>query len=1015
VTPEVWKRAKEVFSAALGLPEGDREAFLAAQQDAREIVNEVRSLLAAYDESPDFLENAASHPPAHLAARESASPYAGRRIGAWELVREIGQGGMGVVWEARRADQQYAQRAAVKLLRASLFSEQDARRFREERQILASLNHPSIARLLDGGMLEDGEPYLVMEYIDGLPLNSWCELHKPNLRQRIQLCLEICAAVEYAHRQLVIHRDLKPANILVDAGGTPKLLDFGIAKLVAEGGSYRVTTNLLTPECASPEQARGERMSTASDQFSLGVLLYQLLTGRHPFARPDASPIEALRAICEDEPRLPSSVAGNGGRELRGELDAILLQTLNKNPAARYPSVTAFAADLRAWLEGLPVSAIRQSWWRRSTKVILRYKALSAAIATAVLMLVTGIVVTSIEARRALHAEREALVQRDRAESAQQAAQLQRDRAVAAEKSAIVAEKAAAEDRNRAVSQSLRADNEAESAKAINAFLQNDLLAQASPDAQATPETKPDPDLKVRTALDRAAKRIQGRFANQPLVEASIRHTIGGSYFDLKLFTEAEGQIEREVEIRRKVQGETSPDTLLALEDLAEIYTEESKYPRAEELLRQVLRACNQTIGENAPRTLDTMVDIGSLSQFTGRFEEGESLLRRALAARERLYPGDSQKLVYAAAYLAKIYYLEKNYSAAESVAAKYVELSRRTSGGDSPDTQNLLQVLARICMSTKRYAEAEKILNEQIETQTRLYGSEKIATLSRIDDLAAVYIEEGRDREAAEVLSHLVETSTRVNGKENFYTLSYERRLATALEAMGRFDEAEKVAAGSYEAFGRVYGETNIGTITVERILAWIYIAQGKQREARPLLDSVLDLWRKNQGAGPYDEAFATTLLGISLVDDGEIDSPETEKMLSEALAMDRKVQADGFLTRACLTGLARLRLAQQRYSEAEVLLREAIGGAGGHDLQMWDISYRQSLLGASLLGQGKYAEAEPLLISGYEGLQKLSPAISAEANLPDAGLRIVRLYTAWGKPEKAVAWRQRLDHHEK
>jgi len=408
-------------------------------------------------------------------------------------------------------------------------------------------------------------------------------------------------------------------------------------------------------------------------------------------------------------------------------------------------------------------------------------------------------------------------------------------------------------------------------------------------------------------------------------------------------------------------------------------------------------------------------VDLGSLAQFTGHFQEGESLLQRALAARERLYPGDPRKLVFTAAYLSKIYYLEKNYSASESIAAKYVELSRRTSGEDSPDTQNLLQVLARVYMSTKKYAEAEKSLNEQIETLTRLYGPDKIATLSRIDDLAAVYIEEGRDREAADILSHLVDTSGRVNGKDNFYTLSYERRLATALEAMGRFDEAEKIATGSYEAFRRVYGEANIGTITVGRILAWIYSAQGKSKEAKPLLDSVLDLWRRNQGAGPYDAAFATTLQGIFMVDEGKTDSVETEKALSDALAMDRKVQPDGFITRTCMTGLARLRLAQQRYSEAEGLLREAITGAGDHDLQKWDIAYRQSLLGAALLGQGKYAEAEPLLISGYKGLQLLSPAISVDANLPEAGERIVRLYTAWGQPGKAAEWRQWLQHPEK
>ncbi|MGD0682892.1 MAG: serine/threonine-protein kinase [Terracidiphilus sp.] len=1000
-----WKRAKELFSAVAELAEAERDLFLAAQPDSNEVLDEVRSLLTAYLESPDFLEGASPElPPVDLADEPSGS-LAGRRIGAWQLIREIGRGGMGVVWEASRADQQYEQRAAVKLMRASLLSDQDIRHFREERQILASLNHPCIARLLDGGMLEDGSPYLVMEYVDGLPLDAWCEREQLSLRQRLEIFLLVCSAVEYAHRQLVIHRDLKPANILVTANdGVPKLLDFGIARLIQTAGEEQhPTTRMLTPECASPEQVRGERMTTANDVFSLGVLLYVLLTGSHPFATPGSNPLETLQAICEEEPRVPSSIAPIWRRDLHGELDAVILQAMRKNPAERYPSVRELADDIRAWLDGRTVSAARLPWWRRSARLVGRYKVQSAATAIAVLSLVAGIVFSSLSARNAREAEKEALAQRDNAASSQRAALAQRDRAVAAELSA-------AAERNQAIVESHRADNEAATAKAINEFLQNDLLAQASPDSQAAPDIKPDPDLKVRTALDRAAKQIQGRFTAQPLVEASIRHTIGGSYYDLKLFENAENQIEREVEIRRKIQGETSPDTLHSLEDLAEIYTEEAKYPQAEELLRKVLRACNETIGENAPRTLDTMVDLGSLSQFTGHWQEGESLLRRALAVRQRLYPEDSQKLVFTAAYLAKIYFMEKNYSASESIASEYLQISRRALGENHPDTQNLLQILARVYMYTKRYAEAEKILTEQIETQKKLYGPDKVSTMSRIDDLAAVYVEEGRDREAADILSRLVETSVRVNGKENFYTLSYERRLATALEAMGRFDEAERIATGSYEAFRRVYGETNPGTIAVERILAWTYSAEGKSREAKPLLDSVLDLWRRNQGAGPSDAAFATTLQGIFMVNEGKIDSAETEKTLSEALAMDRKVQPDGFLTRTCLTALARLRLRQQRYAEAESLLREAMNGSGNQNTQIWDTFDRQSLLGASLLGQSRYAEAEPLLLSGYQGLLKQSPAISVDANLPEAGQRLVLLYTAWGKPDQAGEWRRKL-----
>jgi len=344
VNPNEWKRAKELFSTVVELAEAERDPFLAVQPDSNEVLDEVRSLLAAYLQSPDFLEGASPELPLVDLADEPSGSLAGRRIGAWQLIREIGRGGMGVVWEARRADQQYDQRAAVKLLRASLLSEREIRRFREERQILASLNHPSIARLLDGGMMEDGSPYLVMEYVDGLPLDAWCDREQLNLRQRLEIFLLVCSAVEYAHRQLVIHRDLKPANILVTASdGTPKLLDFGIAKLIQDGDQEQhATTRLLTPECASPEQVRGERMTTANDIFSLGVLLYSLLTGHHPFAVPDASPLEAMRAICEMEPRLPSSRSHSHRKQLHGELDAVILQALRKNPTERIPLCERF-------------------------------------------------------------------------------------------------------------------------------------------------------------------------------------------------------------------------------------------------------------------------------------------------------------------------------------------------------------------------------------------------------------------------------------------------------------------------------------------------------------------------------------------------------------------------------------------------------------------------------------------------------------------------------------------------
>jgi serine/threonine protein kinase len=343
----------------------------------------------------------------------------GRRIGAYDILVEIGHGGMGEVYRAVRADGEFDREVAVKLVRSGFDSQFILERFRQERQILAGLDHPNIARLLDGGTTDDGIPYLVMALVDGMPIDRYCESHELSIARRVELFIPVCAAVHYAHQHLVIHRDLKPSNILVTPDGVPKLLDFGIAKILSPAGGLETTLmHALTPEYASPEQLRGQPVSTASDVYSLGVVLYQLLSGQGPYAAYATSAPDLARAICEQEPKRPSSAVvkpdGKSSpkstkalessihklqRRLRGDLDNIVLKAMRKEPERRYASTEQFAEDIRRHLEGLPVNARQDSWSYRTGKFIRRHTAIVAATVVVILTLAVGMAVTLREKR----------------------------------------------------------------------------------------------------------------------------------------------------------------------------------------------------------------------------------------------------------------------------------------------------------------------------------------------------------------------------------------------------------------------------------------------------------------------------------------------------------------------------------------------------------------------------------------------------------------------------------------
>ena len=405
MTPERWQQVKTTLAAALEQPNASERAAFVARECAHDnaLRREVESLLAQPDDDFELVSGTIGI----ANADRVNSADEGRRIGNYELIRELGRGGMGTVWLARRADQQFEKLVAIKLLKRGTDTDEVLRRFQAERQILARLEHPNIARLLDAGTTQEGLPYFVMEYVEGLPVTQFCGENGLTIEQRLRLFLKICGAVQFAHQNLVVHRDLKPGNILVPREGEPKLLDFGIAKLLAPDKTILDVTiaehQRLTPAYASPEQVRGEPITTVSDVYALGTLLYELLTEKnaHRFSVPHPPPTELLRVVTQEEPLRPSAAVADPSiaRRLRGDLDNIILKALRKEPARRYAGVGAFATDLRRHLENQPVTARKDTVAYRTAKFVRRNKIGVTAAALILLALIGGIIATTREAR----------------------------------------------------------------------------------------------------------------------------------------------------------------------------------------------------------------------------------------------------------------------------------------------------------------------------------------------------------------------------------------------------------------------------------------------------------------------------------------------------------------------------------------------------------------------------------------------------------------------------------------
>ncbi len=835
-----YSRIRELFNAAADLGPDERAALLEVQCLGDEALRrEVELLLASDSHSDTFGEHPVFAIPKNLVSGNDEEEPTGRIFGAYQIIRQIGRGGLGAVYLAARADDEYRKEVAIKLIRRGLDTDDILRRFRNERQILAQLDHPNIARLLDGGTTDDGLPYFAMEYVKGETITAYCDLHRLRLRERLDLFRKVCAAVTYAHQNLVVHRDLKPSNILVASNGEPKLLDCGIAKLLSADDEVLLTQTApglraMTPDYASPEQIKGEKITTASDTYSLGVLLYELLTGRKPYRLTIATADELSRAVLEQNPERPSTTVHPNQKSLRGDLDNIVLMALRKEPERRYASVGQFSEDVRRYLEGLPVVAHQDTVPYRATKFIQRHKVgVSAAIVIA-LTLLGGIIATAWQAKRATEQARVVAQERDRARV------------------------------------------ETAKAERINTFLQN--ILGTSSRRWINPNLARKQDTTIKEALDEASRRAEAELADQPEVLAAVLVSLATSYLGQSKHELAESHLRSALEIRRRVLGPEQQDTAINLTSLSEATGYTGKLAESEAFAREAIAIFRQRREAGDVNWLwfaTALNHLGTRLNSRGDSAGGEQCLREALEVSAN-FTGTARAIRVA---------MHSNLGVARGnrgdidggIAAlqSALEESRRLPGSGGFEDGVILGNLAYFMVIRGDYAQAEPVLRESLQAYRQIEGGRNQYTTWSLIYLAENYYLQGDYQRAREEVDRAMELQKEVlteghidfgrswtvlgriltrtgepaRGEEflrnalalrvktfkpvDWRIAATQGALGECLAAQERFEEAETLLLASHTSFNRTLGMNDPRTRDARRRLSTLYEAWGKPESA--------------------------------------------------------------------------------------------------------------------------------------------------------------------------------------
>ncbi len=806
--PEFAERLRLIFEQVVELPEGEQEARLheLCGQD-EDLLRQVRALLQAYKQSPEFLETPVV-PPENL----PPVPDAPRRLGPYRLIEKIGEGGMGHVYLAERADD-FTQKVALKIIKRGMDTEALLRRFRRERQILANLTHPNIARLLDGGSTEDGLPYLVMEYIEGLPITEYCDRHKLTVPERLRLFAKVCSAVSFAHKNLVIHRDIKPSNIIVTEEGEPKLLDFGIAKLLhAEEDQPQEQTlpgaQALTPEYASPEQIRHMPVATATDVYSLGILLYTLLAGRRPYHFDDRSPSTIEKVITTTIPTPPSAALKTGAvddsrkiseleslqqisrlrgvspeklrRQLQGDLDNIILKALQKEPERRYASVDQFLEDITRYLAGRPVQARKDTLGYRAAKFINRHR-LGVATATLVLLIalfaVAGVVWQGQLARR-----------------------------------------------------------EAAKTQQTLEFVKK-MLAAADP-------LETGKELSVVQLLDEAGKRIDKELQGQPEIEAEIRSILGQAYQNLGHYDKAGEHLRANLQLLRGQYGDRHSLVANATRELAVLEHYQGNLHRADSLYRRAL-TLYEKIGETGSGDYSVALnDFGTILLDQAQYDSAIVVFNRSLTIMRRAFGENHHQLGSVLNNLAFAYDDRGDYKNADRIYNDALRVFRHNYGEEHPEIANTLNNYAFVKLNVGDTLSSLAMHRQALAMWRKLLGDDHPNIGLTLHNIASVTFYQGDFAQAEAQEWEVVEIFRRHYPADHIYLGSVYFMMGRILNAQGKYAEAEGFLSEALTIRRARLAPDHPATAGVYLELAQSLLAQNRLKEAETALQTARTLF---------------------------------------------------------------------------------------------------------------------------------------------------------------------------